>query len=157
MIYFASNFTYFVNPTYVYLSINIISWMLAAIGMYYLVYELFKNNRIAFISAFFVSTGTGFIFVVGQSAPHTLGYSLYVLVPMFFEILVVKRKKMNIEDIILISVFVSICLLVYDILPILVGVLIYCYFRNGNLEKQQLHYRLFKAYLYLFLTYCSIC
>ena len=60
---------------------------------------------------------------------------------------------MNIEDIILISVFVSICLLVYDILPILVGVLIYCYFRNGNLEKTAvgiiIGYLIFKAYLYL--------
>ena len=64
-----------------------------------------------------------------------------------------KKKKMNIEDIILISVFVSICLLVYDILPILVGVLIYCYFRNGNLEKTAvgiiIGYLIFKAYLYL--------
>ena len=71
MIYFASNFTYFVNPTYVYLSINIISWMLAAIEriIWYTNYLKIMNS----IYFCFVSTGTGFIFVVGQSAPHTLG------------------------------------------------------------------------------------
>ena len=152
LIYIASQFTYFINPKYIYILLNISAWFLSAMCMFILFKKL-VSLEFAFISSFLLATGTGFIFVVGQPAPHTLGYGLYIIIPLIIEKIFVENNENKIDHLVFVITLLTLSLLVYDILTILIGTVVYCYLRNGNCENLILSiitsYIMFMLYQYV--------
>ncbi len=122
--------------------------------MFYLVKKLL-GKEYAILSAFLVSTGTGFIFVVGQPAPHVVGYGLYILIPFFIEKTFIEKQSITYNEILFSVSFLTLAFLVYDVLTLLIGSIAYCYFRKGNTKiyLQTVFSSIFFFYFYQFIAF----
>jgi hypothetical protein len=129
LFYLSSQLTYFFNPYYVFLILNIGLWLLACFCAYRLA-SWWWSAEVGAYCAFLVGTASGFIVFVADVASYLAGYALYMILLWVFESLIVRNENRGLGHWLLFGSILAVCSLVYDLFPLYIFFLGYAYLRR---------------------------
>jgi hypothetical protein len=134
LFYLSSQLSYFINPYYVFLVLNIGLWVLACFCAYRLA-SWWWNGEVGAYCALLVATGTGFIVMVAHVESYQAAYALYIALPCLYERFFVRDDKAGWGRWLLFGSILGLCSLVYDLFPLYVFFLGYACLRRLALQR----------------------
>jgi hypothetical protein len=111
--YIAVQFGALLNPWYVWLTLNIFGWFVAASCMYAF-WRKFVSDRIAIASGFMTAAGSGFVLFVATPSFYLWGFAMVAFVA-YLGVRLMDENKRQFGDYALVSAGLSIALLTYDL------------------------------------------
>ncbi len=115
--YISAQFSYFVNPYYVMLFLNITMWVLAVLAIHQYVSAHFGPD-IADIAALLTASGPGFIMYVAQPQSYLWGYCAMAII-VWAHWRICGSRDANLADYALFGGIFSLALLTYDLFALL--------------------------------------
>lgn len=140
--YFASQFSAFINPYYVYLLINLLLWLAAAACVYTLTTHVTKRRRVALFAAALVCVANGFHYFVAQPMSYVASYAIIAFGFCAFEIVIGPTTHAREGEpswpwarALLAGAVVGLLGCTYDAQPLLVGLFGFAIFRRFAIER----------------------
>jgi len=139
VMYVSSQFSYFHNPFYFYLGLNVALWFGACCCGYHYARPLF-NERIARYFAFLIGCGPGFIMYAAQPMNYVAGLAAVIILLFLLERLIVCRPDTQAgtpappaaaRNCLLYGGALGIASMVYDLFPLYPLLLIYVWYRRA--------------------------
>ncbi|MCI4624713.1 MAG: hypothetical protein L3V56_02010 [Candidatus Magnetoovum sp. WYHC-5] len=124
--YISSQFSYFINPYYVFLALNMLVWFFACVAIYGYCAAIMKDGKkIGKYAALLTGCGSGFIMYAAQPMNYLTGYAAIILSLYIFETLIIQNENTKTPHYILFGVLLGLLSLIYDIYSIYIYFLIY--------------------------------
>lgn len=131
LFYLSVQFSYFINPYYVWLVLNVLLWLLAAAATYGLARRLW-DGRVGAYAALLVASGPGFILYAAQPMAYLAGYALLVMSVYICERLLVAPERPGWPHVLATGAVLGLTMLSYDIYPLLAVLPIYVLARRRS-------------------------
>ena len=122
--YVASQGSFFVNTFYVWMALNCLFWLASVLATGRLVARL-ATERAGVIAGAFVVASPAFLAFVSTPAMYLQYYAAIAIALCLFEELIVRPPQRRTSNYVLYAAVLTLCALVYDLLPLLVFLLAY--------------------------------
>jgi hypothetical protein len=122
--YAVAQASYFINTFYVWIGLNCLFWLAAVVATGRWVGRV-ASPRAGVFAAALVTFGPGFVAWVGTTAMYLQAYAAVIIALCLFEDLVVRSGGRRRADVVLFSGALTLCMLIYDLLPLAVSLLAY--------------------------------
>jgi hypothetical protein len=132
--YLAAPFSYLIPHYYVYLALNTLLWLGAALATGQLALLILGSREAAHWAALLTALGNGFIYFVAQPMAYLAGYSAVAVTPLALEVLLVGKERPSVAAAVLFGAVVGCALLTYDLFPLLPALLLYAWLRRASLR-----------------------
>jgi hypothetical protein len=126
----ASPFSYFWNPYYVYLVVNDLLWLLAAVCTWFWARRIGASSTAAQVAAALVACGNGFVYFVAQPMSYLASYAIVAVAIASYELLVVEGGGWLLWG----GVF-GLCAATYDLFPMMPAFVLYAWARGAPIRK----------------------
>lgn len=144
--YLSSQLSYFVNPIYVYIVINVTLWFLATLAAYAFARPHW-GGRVAAIFAVLVGSGSGFIMYAAQPANYAAAFALTIIVLYLYE------RLSDAGRFVLFGLILGLASMVYDMFPLYLVLILYAWYRGssvlGVIGSCALSFGLYQGFMYL--------
>ena len=122
--YLVAQASYFINTFYVWLGLNCLFWLAAVFATGRWVSRV-TTPRAGLFAAALVTVGPGFVAWVGTTAMYLPAFAVVMIGLCLFEELVVPSRGRRLASLVLFAASLAICMLVYDMLPLVVSLFVY--------------------------------
>ena len=122
--YLSSQFSYFINPYYVYLGFNVLFWFAACFCAYLFAAPTW-GTLVAAIFTLFVAASPGFIMYAGQPMSYTAGYACVMILLYLYERMLGGAAMPLISSCLLYGLILGLGSMVYDMFPLYLVLLLY--------------------------------
>ena len=129
--YLSSQISYFFNPYYVYLGINVALWFLACLCAYRYACPDW-GRRTAIFFAFLAGCGPGFIMYAGQPMFYVTGYALNMMLLWLYERMILTAPPRALGRFALYGLVLGIGSMVYDLFPMYLVLILYAWHRRSS-------------------------
>jgi hypothetical protein len=127
-----SPLTFFFNPYYVYLFLNCVLWLVAALCAYGFIRRVTESEEAARIVGALVLVSNGFIHFVAQPTSYLASFAMIPIALWSFERLLVERQEL--ADTLVYGVLLGLCAATYDFVPFFPMLLGYAAYRRAAMK-----------------------
>jgi hypothetical protein len=149
--YLSAQLTYWINPFYVFLVLNVALWLVAVLCLYLFARDLW-GERVALFAAVLLASGSGFIVYVAQPMVYVAGIALIVVLCYLFHRLIVRGQRRP-ADYLLFGLLLGLGTLTYDIFQVYLFLALYALIQRVPLRGLALAFAvavaLYLGFLYL--------
>jgi hypothetical protein len=131
--YIGSWFSFFCNDYYVYLALNSVLWLAAALCMRDWVYRVTGARDLARWATVLTACGSGFIYYVAQPMSYLGAYVAVIFAWWACELTLIAAAQERARAALLFGVVLGLCSTTYDFFSVYPALLLYVWLRRGSL------------------------